>query len=76
MTSSFFVSYIWDKSYKGRMKMSKNINVTQFLDKPTALSITEAVHDLLIDMGHGLTAFEWELNVTIPVSEEKDAEAE
>lgn len=56
--------------------MSKNINVTQFLDKPTALSITEAVHDLLIDMGHGLTAFEWELNVTIPVSEEKDAEAE
>ena len=46
------------------------INVTQQVDRQTALTITEMVHDILIDLGYGLTAFEWQLNVTVPEKED------
>lgn len=48
------------------------INVTKEVDSQLSLAITEMVHDILLDWGHGFTAFEWELAVTLPEKEEDD----
>ena len=48
------------------------INVTKLVDRQTSLAITEMVHDILIDLGHSLTAFDWELTVTLPEKEDDD----
>ena len=48
------------------------INVTKEVDKHMSLAITETVHHILIEWGYDVTAFDWELNVTLLEKEDDD----
>tara|TARA_R100000406_G_C3101638_1_gene122144 strand:+ start:439 stop:597 length:159 start_codon:yes stop_codon:yes gene_type:complete len=52
--------------------MMIELNVTGEVDKRMSLAITEMVHDILIEWGHGVTAFDWELKVTLPNKDDEE----